>query len=289
MWTEEMEKILTSPAARRIVPRLSPVYGDAYVALCQFNAIGKEIDNMDIQTQELMLQTLPQTATWGIGYWEEDYSIPSNDNLSTEDRRRVVLTQIRTRAPMNPCWVKLVLDTLTGTTVQIVENISKNRFEVVFEDVLDNAVKARVRSKLEEIKPAHLIYLLTQIIRIAFQEQDSLVTAYQEHYQFQIVNDFNLHSWMMFYCVSETEKSCTRIFLPFRFSESDSSSMFPEVTFPSLNQEKVIEKASDIHFLFQNIQSTTGDLVYNRPWKFDGKFKFNGNHKFNSGVEEEVF
>jgi hypothetical protein len=240
MWTEEMEKILTSPAARRIVPRLSPVYGNAYVALWLINTIGNEIDNMELQTQELMLQALPQTATWGIGYWEEDYGISYNNNLSTEERRREVLSRIRTRAPMNPQWVKLVLETLTGITVQIVENISKNRFEVIFEDVLDNSVKTRVRSKLEEIKPAHLIYLLTQIVQI-------------------------------------------------RFSEYNSSSMFPEVTFHSLNQEKIIEKASNIHFPFQNIQSTAGDLVYNRPWKFNGRIRFNGNHKFNSGVTEEAF
>lgn len=288
MWTEKMDEILTSPAARRIVPQLSPIYGDAYVALWLFNAIGREIDNMELRTQELSLQALPQTTTWGIPYWEEDYGIPSNENLSVEERRREVLSRIRTRAPMNPQWIKTVLETLTGTSVQIVENISKNRFELIFGDVLGNSIKVRAKNKLEEIKPAHLIYLLTQILQLSIPESERNFSEYT----------FYLH-------VPEEERLLIPLLsLSIRFKSLTQSAMdiiirdaflYPQqmdwqtlLTFSFLNVDSFMQDASELCFSFSNKDTTIGTLAYHRPWKFNGEFCFDGSHQFNSGDSEEV-
>ncbi|WOC33642.1 putative phage tail protein [Caproicibacterium argilliputei] len=284
-----MDEILTSPAARRIVPQLSPVYGDAYVALWLFNAIGQEIDNMDLHTQELPLQALPQTATWGIPFWEEDYGIARNDNLPMEERRREVLSRIRTRAPMNPQWIKTVLQTLTGTSVQITENISKNRFEVIFGNVLENAVKGRVRDKLEEIKPAHLIYLIAQTIPIIFREKNTLAADYQALFHFDFRNALRLRWWTVHFTVAEVNNVFSQFLIPVRFLELEQVEWHPSDLFFFRNREFTSLPASCVSFSLQNRQRTDGTMTYNRPWKFNGKIKFNGKQKFNSGVTKEEF
>lgn len=100
--TELMRQILTSQAARDIVDQLSPIYGEARVALWIFQAIGTELDETRQWTQELMDQVTPHKATWSLDYWEDELAISRDPALSTEKRRERILAYLRNRAPMNP-------------------------------------------------------------------------------------------------------------------------------------------------------------------------------------------
>lgn len=170
MWTEKMDEILRSPSARRIVPQLSPIYGDAYTALWLFNSVGIQLDEMEKWSDEFILQVTPQTVTWAIGYFEQDYGLESDDSLTLEERRTRLLIKIRTRAPMNPSRVEQLLSMLTGNTVTITENVHKNTFRVSIDGDISDKVKKKFKELLNDVKPAHVIYILRIILRMVTTE-----------------------------------------------------------------------------------------------------------------------
>lgn len=288
MWTEKMDEILISPAARRIVPQLSPIYGNAYVALWLFNAVGEQIDAMEQHSDELQLQVLPQTATWSIPYWEEDYGIKANDNAPLDERRRTLLSTMRTRAPMNPIWIENVLSVLSGTTVHIKENISKNRFEVIADDELDLAVKQKLQDKLNEIKPAHLLFLLTQTIQLPIPESEKIFSAYAFLLQVQEEERFLIPLISVSFGFESLMKSAMDTIVRGTFSYLQQMDWQTLLTFSFSNGGSFAQDASELCFSFVNKDTTNGIVAYQRPWTFNGEFCFDGSHKFNSGDSEEV-
>lgn len=156
--SEKTQRILTSPAAQRIVNSVSPIYSQAEAALWLFEAIGRQLDEMGQWADSYQLQVTPQTATWALGYYELAYGLPVHMDWPLERRREAVLVAMRTRAPMNPRKVEGLLATLTGVRVVIEESTGKNRFLVRFLDWTAKAGQAGVRQVLDRAKPAHLIY-----------------------------------------------------------------------------------------------------------------------------------
>ena len=288
MWTEKMNEILTSPAARRIVPQLSPIYGNAYVALWLFNAAGAEIDTMEQRSDDLLLQVIPQTATWSIPYWEEDYGVRSNDSLSLEERRRNLLSAIRMRAPMNPAWIEKVLSTLSETSVHIKENISKNRFEVIADDELDILTKQKLQDKLKEIKPAHLIYLLTQTVSLFVRESNKVESAYLFLFRTHAAEWFIIPQILLSFQFRHLLQSAMDVVIHGAFFNLQQANWRTLITFSFPHPGSFVQDASELSFTFCNNDFTTGTLAYQRPWTFNGEFCFDGSHQFNSGDSEEV-
>lgn len=288
MWTEKMDEILTSRAARRIVPQLSPIYGSAYVALWLFNAVGTEIDAMEQRSDELALQVLPQTATWSMPYWEQDYGVKTNESIPLEERRRALLSTMRMRAPMNPTWIENVLSVLSGTAVHIKENVSKNRFEVIADDELDIFTKQKLQDKLKEIKPAHLIYLLTQTVNLSVQESNKIVSAFMFLLRIHTTERFIIPQILLSFQFSQLPQSAMDVIIHGAFFNPQQANWRTLITFSFLHPGSFAQDASELSFAFNNNDSTTGKLAYQRPWTFNGDFCFDGSHQFNSGDSEEV-
>ena len=99
--SEKMKEILSSSTAQRMMDYVSPVYEDAYTALHLFNSIGLELDDIVQWCAEYVEQVVPQTATWALPYYEQEYGLPSNTEDITK-RRETLLVKIRTRAPVTP-------------------------------------------------------------------------------------------------------------------------------------------------------------------------------------------
>ena len=157
MWTERMDKILTSQAARQIVPQLSPIYGDAYVALWLFNAVGTEIDTMEQRSDELQKQEFPQTVTWAIPYWEEEYGIVPDETMPIDQRRQRLISKMQLRLSATPYRIANLAYAISGVKARVSERTSKNTFTVFISSMPDKSVTQDVRSAIEKIKPAHLL------------------------------------------------------------------------------------------------------------------------------------
>lgn len=282
MWTEKMDEILTSPSARRIVPQLSPIYGNAYTALWLFNTIGLQLDEMEQWSDELMLQVIPQTVTWAIGYFEQDYGLDSNDDLTLDERRARLLAKIRTREPMNPRHVEQLLSMLTGITVTITENISKNRFRVSVDGEMSDEVKTAFKNLLNSVKPAHLIYLLSIILRMT-------ATGYITFDPIKLVIRTVANAWKMDHVLLNGEKILDGTWtldhqVRGHFELQQFHLHIHANGKPKLAQVWMLPPSSASLTL-----QTAGTLRRRHPWHLNGEFTLNGEQLLQPALYEEVF
>lgn len=170
-----IEEILTSPSAKRGLDYITPIYQEAQNALWIMQAMGLQTDIIIKWIQEYIEQVLPQTATWLLPYFEKEYGIPVNKELTIDERRKNILLAIRTRAPMNPVKLAGILSlAINIDNINIKENTGKNTFSVEFSDVINKEQINKVTEILNKYKPAHLIYWFNSIIKIQLQNKNNI-------------------------------------------------------------------------------------------------------------------
>lgn len=156
--TELMEEILKSEKAQEIIQKVSPLYGDAYTALWLFQVIGTVLDEMNEWTGSLAQQAIPQTATWSLPYWEEQYKIAADPSWSYERRRQNIVNKCTNRAPMNPHKMESIASVAAGVEVRVEEHTGKNKFTVYISSNETLVDEDLVKKEIDMAKPAHLIY-----------------------------------------------------------------------------------------------------------------------------------
>ena len=110
------------------------------------------------QSDDLLNQCFIGTATWALSYWEEQYGIKTNINLSYEERREIVRAKIRGQGLCTKEMLKNVCKSFNGGTVDVIENSGPYTFTIRFIDtkgVPKNIEK--LKEVINEIKPAHLL------------------------------------------------------------------------------------------------------------------------------------
>lgn len=160
--TELMEAILKSPSAWEIINELSPIYGNARVALWLFQVIGAQLDKTQAWTKEIEAQIVPQTATWSIGYWEDARGLARDPTLSLQQRRDRVLTNMSKRAPMNPWKLEQIASVAAGANCRIIERTGAGSvFTLVVTDFYPSKTgEKKIRAAVDQAKQARLSYLI---------------------------------------------------------------------------------------------------------------------------------
>ena len=156
--TELKDSILSSEAARRFIDFIAPIYGNGYVALWMFQAIGLALDEVRDFADGLRQQALPSTATWSLPNWEAEYGISPDPSQTAEQRRANIMMRIKYVSPANPAKLAEYASAASGVPCDIIENISPNTFAVVMRAY--GGDEARIRPVIDEAKPAHLIYVI---------------------------------------------------------------------------------------------------------------------------------
>lgn len=155
--TDLMRSILTDEMAQEIIDYVSPIYGNSYVGLWMFQAIGTVLGEVNDICTALMSETTPATSTLLLDYWESHYGLPRDTSLTVEQRRSRIIRKIHSRGPCNPITLATaVSNALGGIQVDIEERVAKNKFAVILYQSVPDLTPAQ--EVLERMKPAHLIY-----------------------------------------------------------------------------------------------------------------------------------
>lgn len=163
--TELMKSILTSETAQKMIDYVAPIYGNSYVGLWIFQAVGSVLDEVCKISDALKYETNPMTATMLLDYWEEHYKLEKGNGLTTEQRRDRIAAKIKTKGPCNPYTLAAAVSAaLGGVSVEIVENTGKNKFDVIVTEEVASLTPAI--PVIERMKPAHLIYDIRVEIRV---------------------------------------------------------------------------------------------------------------------------
>jgi len=157
--------MIASAKGKRFLEYISPIYEQSIIMQAIMEAIGAEWDDVDRLTDEVFAQLFPQTATWGIVYWEMLLKIPINKELPIEQRRARVLARMHTRWPMTKERMEQLVRTFSQDKQAFIrEFFDQYRFEVLF-SLTQSVDLGTVYEVIEEAKPAHLGYSLVARLR----------------------------------------------------------------------------------------------------------------------------
>lgn len=157
--------MITSPKGKKFLGYISPIYEQSVIMQAIMETIGAEWDDVDGLTDEVFAQLFPQTATWGIMYWEQLLGIPPNDSIPIEQRRTRVLTRMQTRWPMTKERMEQLVRTFSKDKQAFIQEFfDQYRFEVLF-SLTQSVDLGTVYEVIEEAKPAHLSYSLAASLR----------------------------------------------------------------------------------------------------------------------------
>lgn len=172
----DIEHFPTNPTALRMMSRISPIYDRSYVGKWIFEVMGMDMDEVRLRFEELSLQAFPETATWGLIYWEQRYGLPIGEGFDFEARRRPILAHRRAHAPLNPKRVEGILSALTGREVIITENVADYTFGVTVKPGDTGFDLSGLMRKIKKIKPSHQAYNL----QVEFQTVKVSTAAFTE-------------------------------------------------------------------------------------------------------------
>lgn len=153
-----LENFPTSPAAKRMLKTVSPIYDKSYVAKWIFQVMGLEIDEAWKFIEELRLQAFPETATWGITYWEQRYNIPPDESLSIEERRQRVIIKRGKRSPMNPARIERIVRDVTGREAIVTEENGTYTFHISVLPGESTVDYQELIDTIKSVKPSHLAF-----------------------------------------------------------------------------------------------------------------------------------
>lgn len=143
--------------SNKMFDSISPVYKNSIIMKSLFEAIGMEFDTLDDLIEEVKLQLFPQTATWGLKYWEERCGLPTNTDESLLERRNKVIAKLQSKHIMNPKRMAMVLQKYTGADIKVIENTAPYTFEI---DLIGRTTFPKSLEQLyqtvRKIKPSHL-------------------------------------------------------------------------------------------------------------------------------------
>lgn len=161
----DLENFPTSPSAKRMLSYVSDgFYDESYVGKWIFQVMGEEYDKARDIAVDLPAQFYPETATWGLTYHEIKWGLPVRQDLSYEERRKLIFQKRDYRAPMTPYCMEKHLENAIGYKVVVCDihdsasaECHPNEFivKIIGEGNIDTTIARQV---LDRIKQSHTVY-----------------------------------------------------------------------------------------------------------------------------------
>ena len=248
-----------------MLSRVSPIYARSYVGKWLYQVMGLEMEDARRLFEELRLQTFPETATWGLTYWEQRYGIVPNPTDDLETRRQAVLDHRNARAPMNPARIEAIINGMTGLPVTVTENVADYTFGVSIEDTGDGAMDIpAITARLRKIKPSHQCFELDIGHSVIFENNPGafVFSEFQARYAFS-----NARGGSLVFLDGSKQLDGT-----WQLNQT-----FYGVTFPLFT----------VTSAFENAEKLTAKMTLDTWYELDGTVLLDGSRKLNAQITEE--
>ncbi len=133
-------------------------YRESKFYTAQNNAKGKEFDIIHSIMEDLPNQFNPQTATWGLRFWEELLNIDSIGSM--EERRIKILSKMATLQYITPFSLERLIKKIFNIKAIITRNVVPYTFLIEFDYKDEHLNIKAIRQLIEEYKEAHMAYSL---------------------------------------------------------------------------------------------------------------------------------
>lgn len=148
-----------------------------------FDALADEIIGV---ADNFFFQTMDESA---VAMWEQIFDIVANPATETLEFRRVrVLNRISTKPPFTLSFLYQKLDELIGPG-QWTVNVDYPNYTLYIESsALNQSYATEVAFTINRIKPAHIVYINTPLVRASLLLSESIELSQREY-------NYNLGSW----------------------------------------------------------------------------------------------
>lgn len=179
--------ILTNELGDRMLDMVAPVYDSSQVALYLFQALGTTLQkDVDFVSGDFISQIFPQTATWGLKYFEEEYGLNTDISKTLEQRRQMLMSLMFQKKPLTPYRIKQLVKGITGIDCDILENYAPNTFKVIVRGYFENV--NLIKEVLDEKAPAHLNYVIqfAELIELSLTATSGFCVSECEFYEVEV-------------------------------------------------------------------------------------------------------
>lgn len=136
------------------------------------------------------------TATWGLELWERFCGIETDPSLSQEERRSAIVSKLCGAGTCNADMISRIAKALTGCDAVVIEQHSTYQFSLQFigdEPGLAQFDLDAIRAAVEEVKPAHLEFI---ILGITWADFDLVNMTWYDLHQMR-ATWFDIHNKVM--------------------------------------------------------------------------------------------
>ena len=153
------QRILTNELGDIMLDMVAPIYDNSKLTLYVFQSIGTVVSqDSDFINGDFIDQMFPQTATWGLVAWEDEFGITPDASKTVEQRRQYLMSVMFKHWPMTPYRISQLVEGITGYKCEIIENYKPNTMLISIRGYYTN-VKI-IRAELDKKLPAHMNYIL---------------------------------------------------------------------------------------------------------------------------------
>ena len=140
-----------------------------HLACAQSRALIETLADASLEAKaalyDVMDQFFVETATWGLDLWEQQVGIETDRGLSHESRRGAIKQKLVASGQTTVEMVRQLAETITGYEARVIVNTDYS-FSLEFlgekTELADIDVE-ELRSVVEQIKPAHLRFIISGI------------------------------------------------------------------------------------------------------------------------------
>lgn len=166
----DLENFPTSVSAQKMLSYVSNgFYDNSYVGKWMYQVMGLEYDKVLEIVENLPAQFFPESATWGLMYHEIKWGLAVRENLSYEERRRLIYQKRDYHLPMTPYRMERSLEEATGFEVHVADACDPGKYGFIPEH--PNIFKTsflgegsldcrKIFGILDRLKQSHTIYLV---------------------------------------------------------------------------------------------------------------------------------
>lgn len=170
--------LLTSELGNIMLDTVAPIYDKSALTLYTFESFGETLSECtEFIDGDFIAQMFPQTATWGLRLWEDEFGIETDVSKNIEQRRKYLMGAMYKHTPITPKRVKDIVYSVSGLGSDVVENTSPNTVTISIYGYVSNM--QQLKNELDAKLPAHINYLIS--------------TADQENISSETYSGFGIH------------------------------------------------------------------------------------------------
>ena len=179
----DLENFPTSKNAKKMLSYVTEnFYDTSYVGKWIYQVMGLEFDDIwELFEEDLAKQLFVETATWGLYLHEIKWSLPIRENLSVEERRKLIYEKRDYHAPMTPWKMEQFLYDVIGMEVHVADVHDASRFNFVPEHpnifkvffVGDETLDVKkAKFLINKLKQSHTAYTINDRREVVIDESD---------------------------------------------------------------------------------------------------------------------